>query len=238
MKALIEQSFAHVDNLYDHVADGCYDLIGPNSEVIMPEYYEDVIQPGMTIKMLLWPLPESDIISLPSLPASEADTTRSRARSRRHDRYDRYDETLSDILNPPPYRRSYRSRSRSRSSRRTESTADNDDDDASTIDGRIPGGNNLLSMSEILAPACPLPPPRRSKFPLRGPPPPRRATSPDWIIDHPPFRRADEYKAEIVDISDIIEDQREYDFVSEDEAGGCRLPGKKPWKGSARRRFD
>lgn len=60
MERLINQAFAHVDKIGPHVMHGHYDLIGPDKEIIMPDFWEDTIQPGMSITMMLWPLPESE----------------------------------------------------------------------------------------------------------------------------------------------------------------------------------
>lgn len=58
MEALINQAFAHIENIGPHVKQGHYDLIGPDKEIIMPDYWEDSITPGMQVSMMLWPIPE------------------------------------------------------------------------------------------------------------------------------------------------------------------------------------
>jgi hypothetical protein len=58
MQPLIEQAFHHVPDLADHVLDGRYDLLGPDDEIIMPQYWEQTVEPDMHITMKLWPLPE------------------------------------------------------------------------------------------------------------------------------------------------------------------------------------
>jgi hypothetical protein len=60
MQALIDQAFAHIENLAEWVHGGHYDLLGPDGEIIMPEYWRETIQPDMQITMMLWPLPEKD----------------------------------------------------------------------------------------------------------------------------------------------------------------------------------
>ena len=60
MEGLIHQAFAHIDKIGPHVMQGHYDLIGPDKEIIMPDYWEDSIAPGMTITMMLWPMPEPE----------------------------------------------------------------------------------------------------------------------------------------------------------------------------------
>jgi hypothetical protein len=58
MEGLINQAFAHIDNLAPHVMEGRYDLIGPDKEIIMPNYWESTVEPDMQITMMLWPIPE------------------------------------------------------------------------------------------------------------------------------------------------------------------------------------
>lgn len=58
MEGLINQAFAHVPDLAEHVMNGRYDLIGPDREIIMPNYWESIIQPDMQITMMMWPVPE------------------------------------------------------------------------------------------------------------------------------------------------------------------------------------
>jgi hypothetical protein len=75
MEALITQAFAHVENLADWVAAGNYDLLGPEDDIIMPEYWRETIQPDMQVTMMLWPFPEKkedDAEPIP-LPIDEGD---------------------------------------------------------------------------------------------------------------------------------------------------------------------
>ncbi|KAH8589784.1 hypothetical protein B0O99DRAFT_522493 [Bisporella sp. PMI_857] len=58
MEELIRQAFMHVDVLGPHVADGHYDLIGPNGEIILPQVWETMIEPDWSISMHMWPMPE------------------------------------------------------------------------------------------------------------------------------------------------------------------------------------
>jgi len=58
MEELIKQAFMHVDHLGPHVADGHYDLIGPNGEIILPQVWETMIEPDWSITMHMWPMPE------------------------------------------------------------------------------------------------------------------------------------------------------------------------------------
>jgi hypothetical protein len=59
MEELIRQSFLHVEGFGSHVAEGHYDLIGPNGEVILPRVWGLTIEPGWMISMHMWPMPES-----------------------------------------------------------------------------------------------------------------------------------------------------------------------------------
>jgi len=58
MEELIRQSFLHVQVIGPHVADGHYDLIGPNGEIILPQMWETMIEPDWQITMHMWPMPE------------------------------------------------------------------------------------------------------------------------------------------------------------------------------------
>ncbi|RDL39878.1 uncharacterized protein BP5553_04218 [Venustampulla echinocandica] len=58
MEDLIRQAFQNVDVVGPHVQDGHYDLIGPNGEILLPQVWETVIEPDMSITMHMWPMPE------------------------------------------------------------------------------------------------------------------------------------------------------------------------------------
>lgn len=58
MEELIKQAFLHVDVIGPHVHEGCYDLMGPNGEIILPQVWETVIEPGWSVTMHMWPMPE------------------------------------------------------------------------------------------------------------------------------------------------------------------------------------
>jgi hypothetical protein len=68
MESLINQAFAHIDHLAEHVMHGRYDLIGPDKEIIMPNYWESTVEPDMHITMMLWPIPEPLKEEGPSVP--------------------------------------------------------------------------------------------------------------------------------------------------------------------------
>ncbi|MCJ1465998.1 hypothetical protein MMC07_004617 [Pseudocyphellaria aurata] len=58
MEDLIRQVFRHVKFIGTHVAEGHYDLVGPNGEIILPQDWETMIEPDWTITMHMWPMPE------------------------------------------------------------------------------------------------------------------------------------------------------------------------------------
>lgn len=60
MEDLIRQAFLHVDVLGPHVAEGRYDLVGPNGDIILPQVWERTIDPDWTITMHMWPMPEPE----------------------------------------------------------------------------------------------------------------------------------------------------------------------------------
>jgi hypothetical protein len=60
MENLICQAFAHVSDLAEHVEQGHYDLLGPDGEIIMPEYWESSIEPDMSIRMMLWEIKKEE----------------------------------------------------------------------------------------------------------------------------------------------------------------------------------
>lgn len=58
MEDLIRQAFLHVEIIGPHVAEGHYDLVGPNGEIILPQVWETMIEPDWIITMHMWPMPE------------------------------------------------------------------------------------------------------------------------------------------------------------------------------------
>ena len=55
MEILIREIFGDKDDLGTQVNEGHYDLIGPSGEIILPQVWQSVIEPGWTIKMQMWP---------------------------------------------------------------------------------------------------------------------------------------------------------------------------------------
>jgi hypothetical protein len=58
MEELIRQAFLHVEVIGPHVAEGHYDLIGPNGDIILPQIWDTVVEPDWTVTMHMWPIPE------------------------------------------------------------------------------------------------------------------------------------------------------------------------------------
>src|ERR1700760_2321427 len=58
MESLIHQAFLHVEPIGKQVADGHYAIIGPGGEIILPQVWETMVKPDMSITMHMWPIPE------------------------------------------------------------------------------------------------------------------------------------------------------------------------------------
>ena len=75
MEELIKEAFLHVEIIGPHAIDGHYDLHGPDGEIILPQVWESVIEPGWSITMHMWPMPEApppEPTPLPSPPPPPA----------------------------------------------------------------------------------------------------------------------------------------------------------------------
>ncbi|OCK77813.1 hypothetical protein K432DRAFT_445075 [Lepidopterella palustris CBS 459.81] len=69
MEALIIQTIsAHTETIGQLVRDGHYDLVGPDGNILLPEIWEAIIEPGWTIRMHMWPISESESSRLPLPP--------------------------------------------------------------------------------------------------------------------------------------------------------------------------
>ena len=62
MEDLIRQAFLHVDVIGPHVEEGHYRLVGPAGEIILPQVWESMIEPGWAITMHMWPMPEPPML--------------------------------------------------------------------------------------------------------------------------------------------------------------------------------
>lgn len=58
MEYLIKEAFVHIPGIGPHVAEGHYDLLGPQGDIILPHVWETVIEPDWTITMHMWPMVE------------------------------------------------------------------------------------------------------------------------------------------------------------------------------------
>ncbi|KAI9367682.1 hypothetical protein BJX61DRAFT_547260 [Aspergillus egyptiacus] len=56
MAELIKQAFLYIEVIGPHVAEGHYDLIDPNGDIIIPQVWDTVIEPGWSITMHMWPM--------------------------------------------------------------------------------------------------------------------------------------------------------------------------------------
>ncbi|TGJ84571.1 hypothetical protein E0Z10_g4180 [Xylaria hypoxylon] len=56
MRELIESAFRHVEIIGPEVQEGHYDLIEPDGTIILPQTWEELIQPGWNITMHMWPI--------------------------------------------------------------------------------------------------------------------------------------------------------------------------------------
>ncbi|CAG8908762.1 unnamed protein product [Penicillium egyptiacum] len=68
MEELIRQAFLHIEVIGPHVAEGHYDLIGPNGDIILPQVWETVVEPDWAITMHMWPIPEKPKEDPPPAP--------------------------------------------------------------------------------------------------------------------------------------------------------------------------
>lgn len=62
MEDLINQAFLHIEIIGTHVAEGHYDLVGPDGDIILPQVWETVIiEPDWDTSMHMWPIPEKSL---------------------------------------------------------------------------------------------------------------------------------------------------------------------------------
>jgi hypothetical protein len=59
MENFINKAFLHIEVIGLHVAEGHYDLVGPNGDIILPEAWESIIEPDWSVTMHMWPIPEN-----------------------------------------------------------------------------------------------------------------------------------------------------------------------------------
>lgn len=56
MEELIKAAFLQVDVLGPHVMEGHYDIVGPGGEIILPQIWGRLVQPGWSVTMMMWPM--------------------------------------------------------------------------------------------------------------------------------------------------------------------------------------
>lgn len=59
-----------MDVIGPHVAKGHYDLVGPNGEIILRQFWESMVQPDWSVTMHMWPMPESSSTAPGPTPGS------------------------------------------------------------------------------------------------------------------------------------------------------------------------
>ncbi|KAI1075627.1 hypothetical protein F5B20DRAFT_374991 [Whalleya microplaca] len=69
METIIKEAFRNVDDLGPEVEAGHYDLLGPNGEVILPQIWQEVIEPGWAISMQMRPVNQPEPRSPPVRPS-------------------------------------------------------------------------------------------------------------------------------------------------------------------------
>lgn len=68
MESLILQAFKHIADLGPLVAEGRYDLVGPDQEIILPQIWETMVKPDMSIEMKMWPQAKKEKLQMPFPP--------------------------------------------------------------------------------------------------------------------------------------------------------------------------
>ena len=58
MDDLIQQAFLHVEGIGDQVQAGHFDIMGPDDEIILPRVWPELVEPGWSISMHMWPMAE------------------------------------------------------------------------------------------------------------------------------------------------------------------------------------
>lgn len=53
---MINQAFLKIDVIGPQVSLGHYDIIGPEGNIILPQFWEAAVKPGLSITMTMWPM--------------------------------------------------------------------------------------------------------------------------------------------------------------------------------------
>lgn len=76
MERLLRRSFIRYDTMSNEILKGKYDLLSPKGEIILPEIWEAVIQPGWEVELRFWSDTSVDIINSPTkVDAADSITT-------------------------------------------------------------------------------------------------------------------------------------------------------------------
>jgi hypothetical protein len=59
MESLIKQAFVHADVIGARVHEGHYDLMGPTGEIVLPQVWDMMVEPGWEVFMHMWPVAET-----------------------------------------------------------------------------------------------------------------------------------------------------------------------------------
>lgn len=60
MSEFVKQAFVHVEGMASQVEKGYYDLVDSNGAVLLPQFWEDLVEPGARVTMRMWS--ESEIL--------------------------------------------------------------------------------------------------------------------------------------------------------------------------------
>ncbi|KAI9858375.1 MAG: hypothetical protein M1813_007479 [Trichoglossum hirsutum] len=58
MEFFIKEAFLHDETIGPKVAKGFYDLVGPSGEIILPQVWEEIVEPDWSVTMHMWPTAE------------------------------------------------------------------------------------------------------------------------------------------------------------------------------------
>jgi hypothetical protein len=79
MEDIIRQALLHIETIGPQVVEGHFDLIGPNGDIILPQVWEMMVEPGWDVTMRMWSVSElpGQIVPLPA-PAPDKPALKSR----------------------------------------------------------------------------------------------------------------------------------------------------------------
>jgi hypothetical protein len=100
MEGLIKQALLHVDIIGPHVHQGHYDLVGPDGEIVLSQVWSTMVQPGWSVTMHMWPMPEPR--EEPSAPLPTAPPLIEKGSSSKHNKPTMLPDSMVDLPPPPP----------------------------------------------------------------------------------------------------------------------------------------